>query len=410
MAHIAFLTLYLGLVSGQQPMELTADPMVVALRMELDGRVVATLKGPPWSTSVDFGQALMPQELVAIGLDAGGAEVGRASQIINLPRPASQVEILLQHDAAGVPVGATVVWRHLAGQKPQRVRLTLDDKVLRLRDASAELPRLDFSLPHVLAAEVQFLNESARNEIVLGGTNPDSTGTQLTATAVVETGSVPPSLDGCFALDGHPIRAQAIETGEALVVLVPDVEMQSTRLTGVLDADTALRLMWPVANRVTIPNQASSTLFPYTTDLNRDSRDMSKFLSYSHDFRRGKQQLADAVAVAGVTAMSGARRRAVVLAVGRTPDQSVRDAQTVRHYLASIGVPLFVWSFTRPTPELTTAWGDVLDVSTPAGAMLAEESLRQTLAAQRIVWLSADPVRAIRATVKASCGLARMAR
>src|ERR1700688_4120017 len=125
MAHIAFLTLYLGLVSGQQPMELTADPMVVVLRMELDGRVVARLKGPPWSTSVDFGPGLMPQELVAIGLDTGGQEVGRASQIINLPRPAGQVEILLEHGAAGAAVGATVVWRQLAGQKPQRTSLTL---------------------------------------------------------------------------------------------------------------------------------------------------------------------------------------------------------------------------------------------------------------------------------------------
>jgi hypothetical protein len=410
MAHIAFLTLYLGLVSGQQPMELTADPMVVALRMELDGKVVARLKGPPWSTSIDFGPGLMPQELVAIGLDAGGQEVGRASQIINLPRPAGQVEILLEHDARGAPVGATVVWRQLAGQKPQRTSLTLDDKVLRLRDSRAALPRLDLTVPHVLAAAVRFPSGTARNEIVLGGTNPDNTGTQLTATAVVETGSLPPSLDGCFASKGQTIRAQAIERSEALVVLVPEIEMQSSRLTGVLEADTALRLIWPVANRVTIPNQASSTLFPYTPDLNGNSRDMSKFLSYSHDFRRGKQQLADAVAVAGVTAMSEGRRRAVVLAIGQTPDQSQRDAQTVRRYLASIGVPLFVWSLTGPTPELTSAWGDVLDVSTPAGATLAEESLRQNLASQRIVWLNADPIRALRATVKASCGLAVMAR
>ncbi len=257
MAQIAFLTLYLGLVSGRQPVELRADPMVVALRMELDGKPVATLTAPPWRVTIDFGPGIEPQVLVAIGLDANGQEVGRTSQVINLPRPIAEAEIVLEHSAAGVPVGAEVRWRHLLGERPRRMTLTLDDKPLNLNQTRAALPRLDMATPHVLSTDLRFANGGARKEIVFGGTLPQSTASELTATAVMETGTVPASLDGCFASHGQPIRVQAIEKSEALVIMVRDpnpadsasalvppaahpslLDQKATRDTAMLDTDT----------------------------------------------------------------------------------------------------------------------------------------------------------------------------
>jgi hypothetical protein len=81
------------------------------------------LQAPPWRTTIDFGAGLAPQELVAVGLDAGGREVGRASQVINLPRPVAEAEIVLQHDTAGTPAGAEVSWRHLLNQQPKHMTL-----------------------------------------------------------------------------------------------------------------------------------------------------------------------------------------------------------------------------------------------------------------------------------------------
>jgi len=111
-----------------------------------------------------------------------------------------------------------------------------------------------------------------------------------------------------------------------------------------------------------------------------------------------------------VQAMAGARRRAVVFAIGRASDASRYDGQTVRRYLASIGVPLFVWSLTGPRPELTAAWGEILDVSDQGKLRAATDLLKKNIAAQRIAWLDTDPIHALRATVKASCGLARVAK
>jgi hypothetical protein len=426
MAHIAFLTLYLGLVSGRQPIELRADPVVVSMRMELDGKPVATLTSLPWRASVDFGRGLEPQELIAIGFDASGQEVGRASQAINLPRPMAEAEIVLQHNPAGTPTGAEVRWRHLTGETPKRITLTLDDKPVSLEKGRGALPRLDLTVPHVLAADVNFSTGSARKEIVFGGTLPDTTGSELTATVVVETGTLPASLDGCFVSNGSPVRVQAIEKSEALVIMVrdpsPDDALRSlfppsarvasdqrvTKRTATLDADTRLRLIWPVAESVQAPDQPTSVLFPFSGDFGREQGGMLWGLLFSHGEKgAGRRQYADAVAVAGVKAMAGAHRRAVVLAIGTGLDGSRYDGRTVRRYLDRIGVPLFVWSLTGPRPELEPSWGEILDVSSQAKLQTATDLLRKTLATQRIAWLDADPIRALRATVKASCGLAK---
>src|SRR5260221_3609822 len=430
MAHIAFLTLYLGLVSGRQPIELKADPVVVAMRMELDGKPVSTLSSPPWHTSVDFGSGLEPQELVAIGFDASGQEGGRASQAINLPRPMAEAEIVLQHNPAGTPTGAEGRWRHLTGEQPKRVALTLDDKPVSLEKGRGALPRLDLTVPHVLAADVNFSSGSARKEIVLGGPLPDTTGSELTATAVVETGTLPASLDDCFVSNGSPVRVQAIEKSEALVILVrdpsPDDAVRSlfppaarvasdqrvTKRTATLDADTRFRLIWPVAERVQAADQPTAVLFPFSGDFGREQGGMLWGLLFSHGEKGDarKRQYADAVAVAGVKAMAGAHRRAVVLVIGSGVDGSRYDGRTVRRYLDRIGVPLFVWSLTGPRPELEATWGEILDVSSQAKLQTATDLLRNRLATQRIAWLDADPIRALRATVKPSCGLSMVAR
>jgi hypothetical protein len=43
MNDIVFLTLYLGLVSGRQPIELQADPVVASMRIFVDGTPAATV-------------------------------------------------------------------------------------------------------------------------------------------------------------------------------------------------------------------------------------------------------------------------------------------------------------------------------------------------------------------------------
>jgi hypothetical protein len=104
----------------------------------------------------------------------------------------------------------------------------------------------------------------------------------------------------------------------------------------------------------------------------------------------GDQRLADAVAVAGIQALSGSRPRAVVLVLGAAPEDASRyDPATVRRYLDSIRVPLVVWSVDKDaaaSPALA-AWGKVEDVSTLTRFRAAVARLRDELESQRIVWV-----------------------
>src|ERR1700704_1027987 len=112
MPHVVFLTLFLGLASGVQPLDLRVDSDVKSVRITLDGREVAILHEAPWHTTVDFGDDLVPRELLATGYDANGNEIDRTSQTINLPRPRAEVEIAVKHEE-GQPASVELIGRHL---------------------------------------------------------------------------------------------------------------------------------------------------------------------------------------------------------------------------------------------------------------------------------------------------------
>src|SRR5579872_6983952 len=86
-AHLVFISLFLGLVSGRQMVELHADPAVKSIGILVGNQEVARLTQPPWRQEVDLGAELVPRELAAIGYDEKGEEIARATQVLNLPRP-----------------------------------------------------------------------------------------------------------------------------------------------------------------------------------------------------------------------------------------------------------------------------------------------------------------------------------
>src|SRR6202140_3263032 len=172
--QIVFLTLFLGLVTGPQPIDLhVADP-IKSVRLLVDGREVKALSQPPWHTILDFGKDIVPRELVAVGYDSNGNEVGRAVQILNVPRPTAEFEIILERGNAA----ATLRWRHLMNARPKRAAMTLDGTPLRVDESfRAVLPHLDPEVPHVIAAQIEFADRFvARREFVLSGGLPTKNG------------------------------------------------------------------------------------------------------------------------------------------------------------------------------------------------------------------------------------------
>jgi hypothetical protein len=261
----------------------------------------------------------------------------------------------------------------------------------------------------------------ARRDLVLEGEFSHDTGNELSAVLVSLTGNEPSSLEGCFSSGGAALRASAIEKTDALVIMVKDPDsrdllarllVDGNRPEFALSADTTERMLWPVARPFNAPGEPVAIAFPQSNDRggngSRGVATVSWLLTLGLSPKPSAnepRQYADAVAVAGMNARERGQRRAVVLLLGKRADQSLYAAKVVRRYLQEVGVPLLVWSPDGPRPDLANSWGPVEDVSTAPRLLAASARLEKTLAQQRIVWLAADPLTALRAQASAHCGL-----
>jgi hypothetical protein len=409
---IAFVTLLLGLISGVYPIEVTVGGSVTAVEYRLDGVLAARRDGPPWIAPVDLGSELRPRELTVVALDAGGQEIARASQWLNLPRPPAEVEIVLEKAAEGAPRAAQLAWQSVNGVKPASVGLTLDGEPLKVdANGRALLPKADLKTLHVLTAELWFPpGLLARKDVAFGGEYGSEVSTELTAVPVrLRSGAALPALEGLqawFTAAGQPATAVAVEDGpgKAIVVRVPSSHEVLDKLVTPLRRPTlpALRPAMPLGDedRVRFLSLSSnafrsskipSELFDISGELSSADGGLFWLLSSSRLLKEAHGpalRIADAVAVAGLQAAADNRRRAVVLVLGGSvTDSSHYRPEAVRRYLDSVHVPLFVWNLYGAQTPAARAWGGGEDVSTLEKLEQAVDRLRTALDSQRIVWL-----------------------
>lgn len=407
---IAFLSLFFGLITGSYPVELSVNGPVAAVEILLDGRTAARLNGPPWKTNLDFGRDLLPHHVVARALDAEGREIGRAQAWVNVPNPLTKVEILPEGDPGGAPRVARIVWTHLKGQTPQSVSLSFDGLPVSLdADGRAALPPHDLKTLHVLTAEAQFSPlEVVRKDIAYGGEFGSEVSTELTAIPVrLRRGELPAAekLGGWFTAAGQPLSVVAVEEGPAqlFVVRSPEAHEIVGKLgtggirTGNprrqrLGKEQFARFLFPRPLRYEAPGELTD-LFDVSPAFTPPVGGFVQLLETV--IRRtmpgekvvpGKR-IADAVAVAGLTAVHENRRRAVLLVItGDERDESLRDPATVRKFLDAIGVPLFVWCLKKPEPgSAMAAWGECAEVRMAQVLTPAIAEIRRELGDQRIV-------------------------
>jgi len=418
--QLVFLTLFLGIVAGRNTLDLRVSGPVKAVRIYVGDRQAAVLTQPPWRATVDLGSELTPRELTAVGFDAKGEEIARAAQVLNLPRPVAEFDIVVDKGNLSLP------WRHLMGLKPTRATVTVDGKPIAVdKNLRGKLPRLRVDQPHVISAQVHFQDDFvARRERVIQTEMAEAVGTELTPVMVRETAAQhPSSWDGCLvAPNGKAVRTSAIEESRALLIVVREPSREESasivdlaRPRGrvlMLDKGTVLRMMWPLGEAYGHDMDMKSLLFPPSQDYDAVQYGFLRFLNLHGPVMNAHEPLrfADAVAVAGIRAATGAQRRAVVLILSTKPDTSIHSARVVQRYLAALGVPFFVWSPTAVPPESAAAWGDVVDVSSTPKLDAALQRIRRTLAEQRIAWVEADPLTALRLRAKASCGIETVAR
>ena len=414
MVQIAFLTLFLGLISGKQEVAVAVHGPVSAVELLLDGTAVARLGGPPWSTRVDLGPDLEPHELVARALDAEGQEIGRTQQLLNLPRPPAEVSILLEGGSKGRPAGARLTWNNPSFAKPAAVSLLLDGNPLPLDgQAHAVLPAVDPGVTHVLSAEVRFSPSLvARRAVGFGVGWGDEISTALTAVPVrLRPGSKMPDaggLQGWILAAGKAVPVAAIDRGPAQLLVVRDEKVRRplqlygqlrgdlggdrmdprVRLEMILKQNGEIKLIWPYAHAVAGAG-VTADRFNSTESFTATDGGLLWLLGLLvPQSREADQHLSDALAVAGLEALGGHGPRAVLLVVGDNPqDLSVYSPGRVAHYLESIHVPFIVWSQRGTKTPASTAWGRAEDVSSKPKLVGAFSRLEDNLDTQRIVWI-----------------------
>src|SRR4051812_30352789 len=409
---IAFVTLLLGLISGVYPIEVTVGGSVTAVEYRLDGALVARRDGPPWVARVDLGSALRPRNLTVVALGAGGEEIARATQWLNLPRPPAEVEIVLEKAAEGAPRVAQLAWQSVSGVKPASLGLTLDGVPLKVDDGGRSLlPAVNLKTLHVLTAELWFPpGLLARKDVAFGGEYGSTVSTELTAGPLRVRGAAalpaPAGLQDWFTVEGQPAVAAAVEDGpgKLIVVRVPGPQEIFDKLVTPLRRPTlpALRPMMrlgaedhtrflSLSSNAFKSSKIPAELFDMSTELTYADGGLFGLLTSTRLFKQAKGpalRIADAVAVAGLQAAADNRRRVVVLVLGgNVKDSSHYRPETVRAYLESVHVPLFVWNLYGADTPGTRSWGGGEDVSTLEKLGQAVDRLRQDLDSQRIVWL-----------------------
>jgi len=413
--------------------ELRADREVASIRITLAGQEVARLTQPPWRTELDLGNELVPRELRASGYDANGNEIARTSEFLNLPHESAEVDIELRRSGA-FPDAAQLRWRNLEFSNPKSALVTFDGVPLKV-DSQFHVrlpPQTDWSRPHIIDALMRFPDGVvARREAVIDGASFfESARAELTPVLLTETSAQhPASFDACFSIDGAPVHVAAIDKDTARVLFVqdPDPHLNTRALDPArrasnpmtrnevaawarLDDDTMEEIIWPVAQRFSDrTSSTTSRLFEHTQELQPKSGLVGLLTLASRYGFNSPRQFADAVAVAGIRSMLGGRRRAVVLLLSERDDVSGTTPSAVRRYLTSIGVPLFVWSPVGEDVSAAASWGPVDDISTIDHLRGAAIHLKQTLSSQRVAWVRADPLSALRVKADERCGFATVA-
>ncbi len=414
---IAFVSLFLGLLTGPQTVELAVAEKVASVELRLDGAVVGTLSGPPWQLEIDFGAALTTHELTAVARDAGGFELDRAVQRINVPRPAVESEILLAEWRHGAPLAARLLWHSREVLEPAAIHLSLDGAPLSGDDPEhLELPPTDPAGIHFLRAEIELSDgQVATAEAVFGGAFGSAVATELTAVPlVVEAGweLTVEDLQGRLTAAGEPLRVAAVEQERAEVVMVRDEAAlpaldaldhrlrkmkggrRSYRGTGLPGIDQ-LRVVLARPTGALHPTVHYS-VFPVSGPLSASDGPLSSILAHlafpDMPSEPGPQRLVDALAAAGARAAASQRRRAVVLLLADCePGESQWSFASVRAYLSELAVPLYVWRFFGDWEAAAGPASLCADINeeirSPRGYRQAIERLRRDLARQRIAWV-----------------------
>ncbi len=414
---IEIVTLFLGLLVGPRPVELSVGETVAAVELSLDGRRVARLEGPPWSATVDLGPELIPHRLEARAFDAAGRPLERARRLINTSSSNYAAAVALDPPQGAAPRTGRIVWQAVLDRRPYALEARFDRQPLALDAAGGfTLPPHDPGKRHAIEVTLGFEDgREVRADLIFGGGFGERVTSSLTAVPITSgaTGRrfAAGEVEGWLERDGEPLPVFAAGTEPGRLVVLRDQGVVSE--LGWLQRRLAGRELEPVERaehlryRVTAisPRPVAShegTFKLVELGLVDPARGLRPTLISSLPLvrsetgkeklrRRSRQKLWESLAVAGLNAAAGGGPRAVLLLLGVAPvDESQLTASQAARYLSSVRVPLYVWT---PLPGTLEGFdfGDAARLASGLGGL--DETVRRIaaeLASQTVVWVEGE--------------------
>ncbi len=405
---IEILTIFVGLYTGPQALELSVGPEVHAVELRLDGNKVGRIEAAPWKAPVDLGEALAPHHLKALALDSRGRELDRSERWINLSRGTYGARLELLGDEPGQPEAVGVVWESLGRRRPRQLLVRFDGVEIPAPDPRrVELPAYDANLLHVVEADLYFgPQDVTRIQATFGGFLGAALEAELSSVVVeaeVSARRLVRVAGERVRVGGRPARLHGVEEGKAEVVFVIDpaldpwLQAMEERVPehrlgdfASLGPDGRLRLLGPRAAPLS-GEQLTAAMFRGIAP----GEPLGNLLLSGLEAKIPELPVhfADSVALAGLEAQASNRRRAVVLLLGEPrADGSLFEPAAVRSFLQLLQVPLQVWSTVGKGahPE----WGEAIHLPVDPDSLhdtgplrTAMRGLRRALDDQRIVWL-----------------------
>ena len=405
---VTFVSFFLWLMTDIHTVEVTVDPAVSSVEILLDGNHVGHASPPTWKVKCDFGERLQPHVLVAVARDAEGVELGRAKQLVNLPRDDAVVEMVFEGGTPEAPEVVRVVTESVERFEPMAVFVTFDGRSLMPEeDGRFRLPPYDPREMHLVGAEAHFPEGiAARSDVTFGGAYGSQLTTELTAVPIEIQGEQPPSvsgLEGTLRAGDEELQIAAVDRQGAQVFVVRDIGTWPVmrKIGFLLDRNPTMRYRRVVydpdlplkSDRLHLVGTAPTirrdlALFPFSEAYEIKPWSLSWIVTHARNQQEASayQELSDAVAVAGLRAAGSGTPRAVILVVGpEAVSHSRHEPQVVREYLSTLRVPLVVWS--ADEEEVVSEWGPAEDISSTAKLKKASKRLVADIQKQWIVWV-----------------------
>lgn len=402
---VEFITLLLGLAVGPQTVEVDVQVPATHVELRLDGRQVARINGEPWRARVDFGARLEPRRLEALAFDTSGKQVDSALQIVNYARRNYEAVLLLgaSDEEGGRP--GSVVWEALLDRKPKSIELTLDGREIAVNKTGAfELPPQDLGRVHSLSAVLSFANgHSAQADLVFGGVYGEQVSSALTAVPLLappEHPLPPPEeMADWFWSAGRKLNVFAKPKAGLRLMIVRDPDLRD-ELHDLVPELARHKRMPP---RPVVGSKDSVRFVPISTMARHPGHFRAVEVtppklrfglwdlisrSYPRQPVRGKRELWAAVAAAGLGAVEGDHRRAVLVLLPRKPrDDGAISASQAIGYLRSVRAPHFIWApRERDLPRFDAQLAANVYIG-GAGLLRLFDDLEASLRSQRMIWL-----------------------